>query len=111
MESKTGRNPTNADEYTYLVSAIKTLFTKINGMMDIKNMFKITLFTRKFLGLFPESVKDRILEKINCMRNIEDMDSVMKDLDYLKWQIVPGSSSSNSSNSKKQEKPESTAKE
>ena len=68
-------------------------------MIDIKNMFKLTLFSRKFLHLYPDSVKDKVLEKINGMKNIEDMNNMMKDLDYLKWQITTGSSSSNTSHS------------
>ncbi|MCP3666249.1 MAG: hypothetical protein GY696_27745 [Gammaproteobacteria bacterium] len=96
---KNRKKPTNADEYTYLASAIKTLFTKIDGMVDIKNMFKLTLFSHEILSLYPDSVKDKVLDKINGMKNVEDMNNMMKDLDYLKWQIAPGSSSSNNSHS------------
>ncbi|MCP3667301.1 MAG: hypothetical protein GY696_33210 [Gammaproteobacteria bacterium] len=83
------------------MSAIKTLFTKIDDMADSKDLFKLTIFTRKFLLLFTELVKDKVQEKINSMQNVEDMNGVMRDLDYLKFQIVSSSRSSNSSNSSK----------
>ncbi|MCP4268200.1 MAG: hypothetical protein GY777_21940, partial [Candidatus Brocadiaceae bacterium] len=59
---KNRKKPTNADEYTYLQSAIKSLFTKINDMKDVTNMFKLALFSREFVHLYPDSVKDKILE-------------------------------------------------
>ena len=102
---KSRKKPTNLDEYTYMVSAMKTLFTKINNMSDTKDMFKLTIFSREFLPLFPECVKDKVQERINRMQDVEDMDDVLRDLDYLKWQLVSSSSNSNSSRKNQNQQP------
>ncbi len=91
-------------EYTYLQSAIKSLFTKIDDMKDVKNMFKLSLFSREFVHLYPESVKDKVLEKINVRCDVENMNNLMKDIDFLKWQITASSSSSNASSSSNNDK-------
>ena len=95
IDSLKGRKkPSNVDEYTYMIIAMQSLFTKIDNMKDIKNMFKYILFVHEFLPKFPDNVKSQVRERLYRMKDGEDMDNVLKDLDFLKWQMVAETTSS-----------------
>ena len=61
-----------------------SVFQQIDKLEDQRNMFKYFILLRDFLPTFPENVKGKVLERINKMKEQEDMNADLLELDHLK---------------------------